>query len=62
MNVFTKLEPLDTGKLFTTQIDNIFRPLRNPTAIFVPMQFGGILNQGTLLQEKVVLGFMDIAP
>jgi hypothetical protein len=62
MNVFTKLEPLDPGKLLTTQIDNIFRPLRYPTCIFVPMQFGGVLNQGTLLQEKVVLGFTEMTP
>ena len=62
MIVYSELAPLDCGKLLTTQIDNIYRPLRYPTAIFAPAQFGGLINQNVLLEERVVLNFQEITP
>jgi hypothetical protein len=61
-SIFLELQPLDAQRLFETQVENIFKPLANPTAIFVPAQFGGPLNALSLLMEQNVLTFMHVRP
>jgi len=61
-NIFLQLQSLDAQRLFETQVENIFKPLANPNAIFVPAQFGGPLNMLSLLAEKDVLTFMHVRP
>ncbi|MDG7045178.1 MAG: hypothetical protein JRN02_07390 [Nitrososphaerota archaeon] len=61
-SVYLKIEPFDAQKVFETQVENIFKPLTNPTAIFVPAQFGGPLNILSLYMERDVLTFMQVNP
>ncbi len=57
-----KIQPFDAQRLFETQVENIFKPLQNPGAIFVPAQFGGPLNMLSLYMERDVLTFMSVRP
>ncbi len=61
-STYLQIRPLDPLRLFETQVDNIFKPLKNPTAIFVPAQYGGPLNQLALLSERDALTFMEVRP
>ncbi len=61
-SIYLKIQPFDAQKVFETQVESIFKPLMNPTAIFVPAQFGGPLNMLALYMERDVLTFMKVSP
>ncbi len=60
--IYTSLKEVDAGYLAVTQLDNIYRPIRDSQAVFVPTQFGGLLNQQNVLASKIPLSFLSISP